>query len=77
MINQKKITVLKKNRIKTPMLKSDLCNFNDAYIVVKGNISVINPDNAKRNKAVAFKNNALLSTVSQKSMACKLTMQRI
>ena len=41
------------------MLKSDLCNFSDAYIVVKGNIIVINPDNAKRNKAVAFKNNAL------------------
>ena len=30
----------------------------DAYIVVKGTITVTNPDNAKRNKAVAFKNNA-------------------
>ena len=29
-----------------------------AYIIVKRNISVINLDNAKRNKAVAFKNNA-------------------
>ena len=27
-------------RIKTSMLKSDLCDFGDAYIVVKGNITV-------------------------------------
>ena len=48
----------KEIRIKTPMLRSDLCDFSDAYIVVKGNIIVTNPDNAKRNKAVTFKNNA-------------------
>ena len=41
-----------------PMLISDLCDYSDAYIVVKGNITVTNPDNAKKNKAVAFKNNA-------------------
>ena len=34
MINQNKI------RIKTSMLRSDLCDFNDAYIAVKGNITV-------------------------------------
>ena len=45
-------------RIKTPMLRADLCDFSDAYIVVKGDITVTNPNNAKRNKAVAFKNNA-------------------
>ena len=39
------------------MLRSDLCDFNDAYIVVKGTITVTNPNNAKRNKAVTFKNN--------------------
>ena len=39
------------------MLRSDLCNFSDAYIVVKGTITVANPNNAKRNKAVAFRNN--------------------
>ena len=39
------------------MLRSDLCNFSDAFIVVKGEITVTNQDNAKRNKAVAFKNN--------------------
>ena len=40
------------------MLKSDLCDFSDAYIVVKGNIVVTNPKNAKRNKSDAFKNSA-------------------
>ena len=40
------------------MLRSDLCDFNDAYIVVKRPITVTNPNNAKRNKSVAFKNNA-------------------
>ena len=45
-------------RIKTPMLRADLCDFSDAYIVVKGDITVTNPNNAKRNKTVAFKNNA-------------------
>ena len=41
------------------MLRSDLCDFSDAYVVVRGTITVIDPDNAKRNKSVAFKNNAL------------------
>ena len=40
------------------MLRSDWCDFNDVYIVVKGTITVANPDVAKRNKEVAFKNNA-------------------
>ena len=30
----------KEIRIKTSMLRSDLCDFNDTYIVVKGNITV-------------------------------------
>ena len=45
-------------RIKTSMLISDLCNFNDVYIVVKEDITVGAPNNAKEDKAVAFKNNA-------------------
>ena len=40
------------------MLRSDLCAFSDAYIVVKGVIPVTYPNNAKRHKAVKFKNNA-------------------
>ena len=42
MINQKRFTTLTKktNKIKTLMLRSDLGNFSDEYIVVKGNIIV-------------------------------------
>ena len=40
------------------MLRSDICDYSDAYIVVKGTITVVRPDNAKRNKATAFKKNA-------------------
>ena len=40
----------KEIRIKTSMLRSDLCDFSDAYIVVKGNIAVTNPNNAEINK---------------------------
>ena len=40
------------------MLRSDVCDFSDAYILVKGIIIVTDPDNAKRDKSVAFKNNA-------------------
>ena len=40
------------------MLRSDLCDFSDVYIVVKGDITVTRPDNAKRNKSVAFKSKA-------------------
>ena len=38
------------------MLRSDLRDFSDAYIVLKGVIAVTNLDDAKRNKRVAFKN---------------------
>ena len=56
--------VNKEVRIKTSMLRSDLCDFNDAYIVVKGTITVgaqnnaNNNNNNNNNKAVAFKSNA-------------------
>ena len=42
------------------MLRFDLCDDSDAYIVVKGDIT-LEGDNAanKRNKNLAFKNNAL------------------
>ena len=48
----------KQIRIKTPMLRSDLCDYSYAYIVVKGDIAVTAPDNAKINKTATFKNNA-------------------
>ena len=40
------------------MLGSDLCDYSDAYIVVKGKIIVTNPDNDAYEKKLAFKNNA-------------------
>ena len=42
--------VNKEIRIKTSMLRSDLCDFNDVYIVIKGIITVTEPDNAKKIK---------------------------
>ena len=49
----------KQIRFKTSMLRSDLCDFSDAYIVVKGDITVEGNNNAiKRNKNLVFKNNA-------------------
>ena len=50
--------VNKEIRIKTSMLRSDLCDYSNAYIVVKGTITIVRPNGAKRNKAVPFKNNA-------------------
>ena len=48
-------------RCKTSMLRSDLCDYSDAYIVVKGTIDLLaaaahKNDEAKKNGA--FKNNA-------------------
>ena len=40
------------------MLRSDLFDFSDAYIVAKGTITVTNPDNNVYDKKLAFKNNA-------------------
>ena len=48
----------KQIRFKTSLLRSDLCHFGDAYIVIKGTITVINPNDANYNKKLALKNNA-------------------
>ena len=59
MINQKKnYNSNKEIRIKTSMLRSDLCDYSDAYIIVKGNITVLRPSDARGNKAITLKNNA-------------------
>ena len=57
------------------MLQSDLCDYSDAYIVVKGDITVIRGDNAVYNKKLAFKNNLLVKF--QKLIIHLLIMQRI
>ena len=59
------------------MLRLDLCDFSDAYIVVKGDIAVTKPNNAKRKKALHLKIMYHLSTAFQRSMVYKLTMQKI
>ena len=40
------------------MLRSDLCDYSDAYMVAKENITVTNPDNDAYDKKLTFKNNA-------------------
>ena len=52
------------------MLRSDLCDFRDAYIVVKGDISVTEPET----KLLHLKIVHHLSTTFQKSMVCKFTI---
>ena len=48
--SEKKNNANKETRIKTSMLRSDLCDYSDAYIVVKRTITVTEPDNTKINK---------------------------
>ena len=64
--------VNKKIRIKTSMLRSDLCDFSDAYIVGKITITVTNPDGAKKQqqktKVLHVKIIHHLSTAFQKLM---------
>ena len=61
MINQEEITILIK-KLETKhqsMGRSDLCDYSDAYIVVKGVITVEDQiTHTKKNKATTFKNNA-------------------
>ena len=54
-------------RFKAPMLRSNLCHYSDAYILVKGTITVTAPGannganniRDKRNRPLILKNNAL------------------
>ena len=48
------------DRFKPPMLRSDLCDYSDAYIVVKGRINV----RAAANTAVSKKDAAFNTTIS-------------
>ena len=46
-------------RLKTPMLKSNLCDYSDAYILVKGTITVTeNNPRDRQNRPFILKNNA-------------------
>ena len=52
----------KQIRLKTSMLRSDLCDYSNAYIVVKGDITLTKPADKNfigvRDRFLAFKNNA-------------------
>ena len=61
--------VNKEIRSKTLMLRSALCDYSDAYIVVEGDIIVTEPDNAIRNKSVDLKIMHHFLTASQKLIA--------
>ena len=68
--SEKNYNIDSEMRIKTSVLIPDLCNYCNAYIVVKGTIAVTAPDDAKKIKQWH------LSTVFQKFMAYKLIAQR-
>ena len=54
-------SVTKSIRFKNSMLRSNLYDYSDAYIVVKGKITVEEDNDYKtRNKKLVFKNNAPL-----------------
>ena len=58
----------KQIRFKTSMLRSDLCDFSDAYIVVKGKntVSADERDREEMNRQVILKNNApFISCISK------------
>ena len=49
------------------MLRSDLCDFSDAYVLFKGTITVTGTNNSSRkNRPSAFKNNAPLTSCISK-----------
>ena len=54
----KNIRFIKLQGYKTSMLRSNLCDYRDAHIVVKGRITVEGDNDAKtRNKTLILKNN--------------------
>ena len=57
----------KQIKFKTSMLRSDLCDFSDAYIIVKGTATVTGTsNNSRKNRPLAFKNNAsFISCISK------------
>ena len=66
MTNQEEYTILIVKSFKTAMLKSSLCDYSDAYILVTWNITIINITAANANgnnisKKVIFKNCAPFS----------------
>ena len=56
----------KQIRFKTSMLQSDLCDYSDEYVIVRGTITVTDPNNNAYDKKLAFKNTApFISCISK------------
>ena len=51
------------------MLRSDLCDYSDAYIVVKGTNTIVRPSSPKKTKALHLEIMPRLSIAFQKLMA--------
>ena len=67
----------KQIRFKISVLRSDLCDYSDAYIFVKRTINVTRPNNDAYDKKLAFKIMHHLFSVFQKLIISLLTMQKI
>ena len=58
---------IKNIRFKTPMLRSDLCGYSDAYIILKEAITVKGTVDAnRRNQKLIFKNNTTFKSCISK-----------
>ena len=58
-LSSSQYSVNKNVMFKTSILRPDLCDYSDAYIIVKGKITVTGKNNDNRvNKKLVFKNNA-------------------
>ena len=58
-LSSSQYSVNKNITFKTSMLRSDFCGYSNAYMIVKGTITVKGNNNAnKRNKKLIFKNNS-------------------
>ena len=56
------------------MLRSGLYDYSDVYIVVKGTITVADPNNANNDKKLALKNNAsFTSCISKQNNTLNIT----
>ena len=59
------------------MLRSDLCNFSNVYIVVEGDITFEGDNDAnKRNKNLAYKNNTLFINCISKINGVKIDIPK-
>ena len=67
----------KQIRFKTSMLRSNLCDFSDPDIIVKGNVTVTDPNNNAYDKKLAFKIMHRLCLAFQKLIIRLLTILKI